>query len=282
MKRLIRKLLRYIWTISLQKIYIHLLNFSQNFFTVSKTKNVEITSGYGKGIRLLIPADDHEAYSNMINGDYEAAIIKTITPYIKFPKNIIWDIGAHFGYQSLIFSKLLGNDGRVVAFEPNPYNIQTFKENLLNNFELAQKILLEERALSDKSEILSFRVSKHKNHPTTSGGYLLNVTPPLNENSYKDFITINTETTTIDLLIEQNRLPIPHFIKIDVEGAELNVLKGASNFLKNNKPLLIIEIHTIPMMFHVQSFLQKNGYQINMLDEEGDILTKNIMAIPVN
>jgi hypothetical protein len=75
-------------------------------------------------------------------------------------------------------------------------------------------------------------------------------------------------TIKADTMIRENLAPIPAAIKIDVEGAEFVVLKGCSELLSSEKPLLFIEIHNITMMFSVQQFLQRCGYELSMLQTE--------------
>lgn len=250
-----------------------------------------VKDGYAAGTNLLMPNPVPETYQSMIDGTYEDCISKKLVE--KFQQNgieirgkTIWDIGAHIGYQSFAFAALVGKDGKVVAFEPNPNNIEWFKKNFAVNEEVAKRITLRNEAVSDTNDILHFSMSKSTDDATTSGGYIDSVVPPLPDTSYGNFSTEEIKARTIDELVEKEKLPTPDIIKIDVEGAEYKVLLGATKTITDKqttrgsvKPVLIIEIHTIPMMLYVSDFLKNAGYTIEIIDEkDNNIFTKIIYA----
>lgn len=272
-----------LWTASPQSIYMKIKEFisRQGKGGVSATQVVMVKDGYAKGVNLVMPIKIPKSYVSMINGMYEDFIIKKLKKHIELESKVIWDIGAHIGYQSFAFASTIGPKGSVVAFEPNPYNIQTFKKNIENNPILAKQIILKSEALSNKNGALFFKMGQSKNDATTSGGYLETATPPLPNSSYEGFSAIKVETVTIDSLISQQEIPVPDIIKIDVEGAELSVLQGGSNFIETHKPILVIEIHTIPMMLYVGEFLEMRGYSIEIIDGDSEVFTKNICAVPI-
>ena len=81
-------------------------------------------------------------------------------------------------------------------------------------------------------------------------------------------------TLTIDSFINTPDARIPDIIKIDVEGAELLVLKGGKEFFKNHKPIIFMEVHNIIMMFYVHKFLLEHGYNVQVLDESNSTLSR--------
>ena len=80
---------------------------------------------------------------------------------------------------------------------------------------------------------------------------------------------------TLDEIIEK-KFPAPDLSKIDVEGAENKVLRGASKLLKN-KPKLLIEIHSIRSMYDVVNLLKDYGYKSELLDDPKESLTRCFM-----
>lgn len=275
-----KKIFNRIWNSSPKAWVAQLNRYGSYLFFVKKRKGVVCRSAGPKGeLSLLMPFPIPDEYQSMLDGSYENFLPKNILANQLEKNLIIWDIGAHIGYQSLIFASTLGTEkSRILAFEPNPDNARWFAENMRLNPSYAPAISLYEKALSEKIEKVDFNIG-NKDDATSSGGYINNTTPPLPEATYKNFKKISLETTTIDYLIRAEGLPIPDLIKIDVEGAEFRVLQGGAQTIKNYKPELIIEIHTIPMMFHVGKFLEDLSYEIKLLDEDNNnIFTKIIYA----
>lgn len=138
--------------------------------------------------------------------------------------DIVVDVGAHIGYFTIILSEIVGNDGKVIAFEPNPITYSILKKNIETNN--LTNVILEQLALSNiKSEEylsmsdLSAGTSIHKTHPDG----------------------VKVKTTTLDEYFKDTKI---NFLKIDVQGSEYNVLCGG-NKVFSKKPKCIIEIHPI-------------------------------------
>lgn len=150
-----------------------------------------------------------------------------LTNYIK-QGMVVLDIGANIGYYSLIFSKLIGEKGRVYSFEPTKC---TYKE-LLKNIEInhCKNIVPLNHALSDKNE-------KRKFYHADDHGR--NAFAPEIENA----IFEEVECKMLDQIIEENNLKID-LVKIDVEGAELLVFKGGSKFLNQFNGPIYCEFNT--------------------------------------
>lgn len=273
-----RNIIKKILKASPESVYNKLISFIKKNID-SGTQIYTIKNGYSKGVRIILPKKIPKSYASMIEGNYEDFLVESITKNIDPTNKTIWDIGAHIGYQTFAFASIVKENGTVVSFEPNKNNIDTLRKNLELNKELNERIILRTEAISDINGTTTFNISRDKNDSTTSGGYMNEVTPPLPDSSYSSFFKSEVQTKTIDTLVEVNKLPEPDIIKIDVEGAEHKVLLGAQKFIERKKPILIIEIHTIPMMHFVEDFLIKHSYKISLLDDERAVFTKNIIAI---
>lgn len=274
-----KNLLNKIWNSS-PKSWLFKLRYIYSFIYFNKKRNGVIykTYNHGNEIKLLMPFPVPPEYESMIDGSYEDSIFNNILNFDSLDNLVIWDVGAHIGYQSLVFAASLGSNVKVISFEPNPNNVKWFKSNMLLNKKYSSKISLIENALSNKIENVNFNIG-NKNNATSSGGYIDNTIPPLPESSYVNFKKILLKTNTIDDIIKTDNLLLPDIIKIDVEGAELKVLQGGIETIKKHRPELIIEIHNIPMMFHVYEFLKSLNYSIKILDEDNkNIQTKIIYA----
>ncbi len=204
----------------------------------------------------------------MMEGGYDSFFFQAIRKLGGIESSTIWDVGAHIGYHSLAFASLVGLSGRVVAFEPNPYNLARFRKNLEKNPALAQRVTTFNYALSDSDGEETFIFSPEVDNGRSSGSHLDRIIPPENANAYRSFAQIQVRTIKADTMILDNLAPIPSAIKIDVEGAEQAVLKGSSELLLSEKPILFIEIHNIAMMFNVQKFLYRYGYEMSMIQTE--------------
>lgn len=144
---------------------------------------------------------------------------------------VIYDIGTNIGTFSLHFSQKAGPRGTVISFEPSPYIF----EKACKNFSLnpSSNIRIFNQGVGDqKSEVPLYRVNNHN----------LGMSRIISGQFENEFVTEKIQIDTLDNLIVSLKLPPPDLIKIDVEGYENNVLKGAQNTISTYMPLLIIEL----------------------------------------
>ncbi|TAH30659.1 MAG: FkbM family methyltransferase [Cytophagales bacterium] len=140
---------------------------------------------------------------------------------------VILDIGTNIGETLLNFAKI-NTKGINYGFEPVPYLYQRAKHNIgLNNFD---NIILNNIALSDKKEQLFFSIPNNNN----SGGIAMS------KNAQQGMLEVGA--MTLDSFVANQNIDKIHFIKIDVEGFEMNVLKGGSETLTKMKPQMFIEL----------------------------------------
>jgi len=137
--------------------------------------------------------------------------------------DIVFDIGAYVGDTALWFSKAVGPQGKVYAFEPEPSNFEKLKANLERN-KVTNAIPLQ-LALSENEGEMQI----------ASGGGSSAITETAGD--------ISVKVTTVDKFLEANKLPRVDFIKMDVEGHELKVLAGASETIKTFKPSLALSAY---------------------------------------
>jgi FkbM family methyltransferase len=140
----------------------------------------------------------------------------------------VYDIGANVGYVSLSLAKRVGSKGHVVAFEPVPQNLRLLRTNIENNQLSNVKIF--DVAVSDRRGEAIIRISE--NLATASLVW---------HKGDRGAVELVIKTVIIDDLIEAGDLPIPSFIKIDVEGAEGPALLGMHRTLAAARPVVFIE-----------------------------------------
>jgi FkbM family methyltransferase len=147
--------------------------------------------------------------------------------------DIILDIGANFGWYSTMFAKKLGKARTVYAFEPVPPTFERLNEHIKLNH-LEDVIIPNRIALSD-------RIGQAKMHLFKGRSHALASLDPQGETDYEIF---EAPLITLDVFLGENQLTHIDFAKIDVEGNELMVLKGASKLLSGrNAPILMVEIN---------------------------------------
>lgn len=274
----LKSLFKKIWTLSPQSIF----NKLKGLFVIKSKitfEKIDITKNQASGISIYLPTSLKSFYKNMSLGDYEAYIIDSLSTHTDILGKIIWDIGAHIGYHTLLFAKNAGKDGKVVAFEPNPDNRDSLIKNIALNNDLRDRISIRPEALSSKSGEGKMLISPNPLSTSSSGSHLSGIKTPYQEEVYKEFIETSVKLETIDNMILKAGLDMPDIIKMDVEGAEYDVLSGAKNLLKEKKPIMIIEIHNPETMHNVLNLLYDFGYATEIIDSSSKSLTKNILAI---
>jgi len=132
--------------------------------------------------------------------------------------DIVFDIGAYIGDTALWFSKAVGPQGKVYAFEPEPSNFAKLKANLERN--KVTNVIPLQLALSETEGEMQVSSAAGLSLITQTGTGL------------------SVKVTTIDRFVETNKLPRVDFMKMDVEGHELKVLAGARETIKTFKPSL--------------------------------------------
>lgn len=138
------------------------------------------------------------------------------------PGDVVIDGGAYWGETALYFAHLAGRTGRVVSFEFEAHNIERLRVNLGLNPELAPRIQLVPAALWDRAgQTVSF-MPQGPGTVIAAGGEGM------------------ATTDTIDALVGRGVVPRVDFIKMDIEGAELNALRGAESTLRRFRPRLAI------------------------------------------
>ena len=177
--------------------------------------------------------------------------------YEKFgsPKkgDIVLDLGAYVGMFTLKVARQVGNTGMVIAIEPNPNNISYLRGNI----GASKNIRVVEEAIFDR----------------VGGGklYISEASSQCHSLVYHHKKFLEVKINTLDNLVEELELPKVDFIKMDIEGSELQALEGARGILKNNVKLAIASYHPLPNgkpeLPLIITFLESAGYQTRVLDK---------------
>lgn len=174
---------------------------------------------------------------------------------------IFFDIGAHVGYFSAIAAVLNKGSDKIYAFEPRPMNARFFRKHMLvNNF---HNVTLFEVAVGKAEGEVSFDTG----HGSATG-------------CVSDTGKLKVKQVSIDKMVKEGTLPAPGYIKIDVEGGEINVLKDLQNIIHSSHPKLLVATHNPECHKFVLDFLNKNRYSFNILNPDSIKGDTEIIALP--
>ena len=163
-----------------------------------------------------------------INKDWEPFQTNIIEKLVK-KGEVVFDIGANIGFYTLLFSKLVGENGKVYAFEPDPETFSLLKRNIGENN--INNVVLINKAVSNKEEKIDFYILESN----TSGNSVFKEN--LDKVASK---SIKVDSVSLDEFFGKNFKV--DFVKLDIEGSELKALQGMSKILKNSKnPTLVTE-----------------------------------------
>ena len=215
---------------------------------------VSIAAGYFKGINLAL---DLKAEKEMWLGTYEPELQQAIIEYVK-PGMTAYDIGANVGFISLLLSKMVGDTGTVFAFEALPKNIQRLRANLLLN-PFASNVEIIQNAVVDSEREIDFMLG-----PSLGMGKVRGSAGRDNV-EYGDVIVV--PGVSLDGFVYKYGNPAPDIVKMDIEGGEILALPGMLKVIKEDKPVLFLELHGPEAVEIVWDTLSGAGYHFRQMKE---------------
>ena len=234
----------YLFLKFLNKIFYFL--FKKNFlywirYFIEKDAYKSLTINSEKKLKLFSP---NILTEDLINDFFvkEPETLNWIDKFDDTKKSYFWDIGSNIGLYS-VYAATVKNNISVVSFEPSTSNLRILSRNIsINN--LQKKIKIFQIPLTDKKntflEIFERKFGEGESHNTLDEKIGFDGKKIISNNSYKLF------SSSIDQLIDDKILNIPNYIKIDVDGLEHLILKGALKTLKSPDILEIqIEINEL-------------------------------------
>ncbi|MEO7311114.1 MAG: FkbM family methyltransferase [Chitinophagaceae bacterium] len=212
---------------------------------------------FGKKMSVRLPAAADIYITGCKGKPQDTRLARWMINHIQ-PAWQVMDIGAHFGYYSLLLEQLAGPGGTVISFEPAP---------------LAYRILAVNAAAYPAIQPYNAGLG------SATGRQLLSV-HGLQDSESNKFAglagakTILADIITLDDWIIAHRI-IPRFIKATVEGSEWNLIKGAASTIFLYHPVFAIEIQTTHFeqaCYPAIEWLKANGYRMYSLSEDGELL----------
>ena len=192
-------------------------------------------------------------------GTYERKQSDKFAEYCRNSKSF-WDLGAHVGYYSMLYHAK-NPTGKIAAFEPSEINVKLFRRHMSLNKITDYKLF--DVAVSDKEGMLSFKKTR-----TTVAGKL------------DEAGEMKVKAVKLSKMFETNEIPFPDLVKMDIEGAEENVLKDMQTMFAEKKPVLFVSTHGKQVHLNCVALLKEMGYQLTPLDKPDLDASREILACP--
>lgn len=219
------------------------------------------------GLVCFVSTKDLIGWKIFFFGEYEADTNKVLAKYIK-PGDTVIEAGANIGSETLLISKIIGN-GRLYAFEPNPYTFERLKMNLQIN-ELTN-VEAHDIALGEQDGMIHFHIyPKNFCNSGMSSKYM--------ETSKTRKIDVVQKK--LDSFVKEHGIVKVDFIKMDIQGAEMDMISGGLETIKRDKPTIFTEAcepyNDTKLLYRT---LKDCGYKIYLIGESDTKLMESEASI---
>jgi FkbM family methyltransferase len=228
-----------------------------------------VLSGPARGLFFRFKLNSNSEGS-ILAGTYERAVARRLAQICQ-PGWTVWDCGTFIGYYTLMLARIVGKQGSVVAFEPDPVNFQRTGDNArINGLE---NVTVVELAIGGPVGELEF-VSTHDQTSHLSGTYVGD--PQLKGTELPSQQTlIKVRCVSLNDLLRRYPSSLPHFIKLDLEGAESDALVHADELIQACRPILAVELHNPQCDEAMWKFCEKHRYSLVSLNHGGEITQRS-------
>lgn len=197
--------------------------------------SLRIRRGPLEGLRWIVASG-----IRFVEGRYDPPSVRAMAEAAG-PGKVVFDVGAHVGYMTAVASLAVGPEGEVCAFEPLPLNLRYLRRHVALN-ELGN-VRIVAAAGGDRTGTSGF------DEGTGTG------TGHLAEDG-----SLEVRTVVLDELVRSGEIPPPDVMKVDVEGAEARVLRGAMDILSTDRPTLLLSTHGPEAWGKSVKLLEEAGY----------------------
>ena len=181
------------------------------------------------GFRFLIdPSDRQVSLSLLLYGSYEPEET-TLFQQNVLPGMVVVDAGANIGVYTLLAARATGAAGRVIAFEPDPHTFEILSENVSRN-DLSNVVLVNGALASEPGTMSLYRVPGHPALASLSSS-----------NARSSSERVEVEVTTLDSALADLGIERVDVMKLDTQGAEIDILRGARETIERARPTMFVE-----------------------------------------
>ena len=224
---------------------------------------LQVRAGFAQGLWLNL---DPRFDLDFASGNYENSLQKILAEQLREGETF-YDVGGHIGFISLIAARLVGESGAVFTFEADPENVARINQHILRNGFDERKRLAGGCVV--RSGTLRFRRSSELSGHNQGAivGTAADIVPGM----------IEVNALSLDRVWKNHKRP--KLMKIDVEGGEVEVLRGAGHMLSTARPTLICEVHNQAEKEFVESYLAERQYSLTW--SPGGTFPRHLLAEPV-
>jgi FkbM family methyltransferase len=214
-----------------------------------------ILSGPLRGKKWVVGSSVHGCWLGTYEYEKQMLFSRIVSP-----KSTVFDMGGNVGFYTLLASKRVGPDGKVFVFEPLPRNLSYLRKHLELN--QANNVTVIDAALSDKNGFAFFDAGPRGEmaHIASSG-------------------KSQVRTWTLDHLLELGQIQLPDCIKMDIEEAEFDALRGAKSLLSKAHPTIFLATHGTIVHRECCGLLQSLGYRLVPIDGNALENSREIIAV---
>jgi FkbM family methyltransferase len=223
---------------------------------IPRTMVLPILQGALRGKKWTAGSGSHGCWL----GSYEYDKQRALQRELKVGQ-VVYDIGANVGFYSLLASVLVGEAGHVYSFEPSPDNLRELRRHLeLNHIENCTVVAA---AVSSTNGEGAFDPSCDRctGHLAATGAF-------------------QVRTLALDEVIQNDGMRPPELMKIDIEGAEYECLKGATKIIQKFNPVIFLATHGSEVHSACLELLAEWGYRFQSLDGHPTDATDELIALP--
>jgi FkbM family methyltransferase len=193
--------------------------------SIRELRSPRVRAGVGEGLRVGL----RHASADYSSGLNEVPVQEVFAEYLESGQ-VVFDVGSNVGFYSLIAARLVGPSGEVHAFEAVPECARQVTANARRNH--LRNISVHTVAVADAAGTVELLRSRHPGGATISAA-----------DRPTDFTeAIAVPSVALDGFVEAHDLPLPDFVKIDVEGAECQVLAGMERIMRTARPIVLCEV----------------------------------------
>jgi len=213
-----------------------------------------IEEGPARGFWILL---DARSAGDLRRGDREPGVQEILRQRLG-PGEVFYDVGANAGFFALLAAKFGEGSAKIYAFEAAPDVVSRLKRTLERNA-MAEVTVVEAAVWSETGEITFDRCL---GSPDRMVGHVIEgSSEPLGDCVRVPAITLDEFARTA---------PAPDVVKCDVEGAEVEVFRGALGLLATKRPSVICEVHSPENLEELRSLFGHAGYQVSLLENESE------------
>jgi FkbM family methyltransferase len=209
-----------------------------------------VERGPGKGLWIELNPRTGQQY---LRGDVEPTVQRALTDMLR-PGMVFYDLGANIGFFSLLGARLVGVTGKVFSFEPDSEIASRLRRNIdWNGF---KNVTVVEVGIWSVNGPVNFVASDISSPDRGVGKFVAGERGPN-----------GTPTQCVALDEFVRNAPPPDVIKCDVEGAEVEVFRGAEKLLESHHPLILCELHSEANEMFLRVYFRRLGYALKSIDD---------------